>query len=96
MKTVSHQPIPSREERVTQLRGSEREAAREGFRELVVTAVSCCAWTLLAYVLVAFAFHTTDKRTGGILFYGGLALGYAANFVTLYVAYIRGHERGDW
>ena len=96
MKTVYHQPIPTRQERAEQIRGTEREAARDAFRELVFTAVSCCAWTLLAYVLVAFAFHTTDRRAGGILFYGGLAVGYAGNFVTLYLAYSRGRERGDW
>jgi len=30
------------------------------------------------------------------LFYGGLAVGYVGNFVTLYFAYNRGRERGDW
>ena len=96
MKTVYHQPIPTREERAEQLRGTERRATRDAFRELVVTAACCFAWTLLTYVMVAFAFHTTDRRVGGILFYGGLAIGYAGNFVTLYLAYNRGRERGDW
>jgi hypothetical protein len=96
MKTVSHRPIPSRENRAEQLRRSERRTERDAFREFVVIAVCCSAWTLLTYVLVAFAFHTTDKRTGAILFYGGLVLGYGGNFVTLYFAYIRGRERGDW
>lgn len=96
MKTVYHQAIPTREERAAQTRRSEQQAARDSFRELVVTATTCCAWTLIAYVLVAFAFHTTDRQVGGMLFYGGLATGYAGNFVTLYFAYIRGRERGDW
>ena len=96
MKTVYHQPIPTREERAAQLQRLERQAARDSFRELVFTSVCCFAWTLVAYVLVAFAFHTTDKQTGGLLFYGGLSVGYAGNFVTLYVAYHRGRERGDW
>jgi hypothetical protein len=96
MKTVYHQPIPSREDRATQMRVAEHRAERDAFRELVVTAVSCCTWTLAAYVLVAFAFHTKDKQAGGVLFYGGLAVGYAGNFLTLYFAYNRGRERGDW
>lgn len=96
MKTVYHQPIPTHEQRAEQTRSTERRAARDSFRELVVTAVTCCAWTLIAYVLVAFALHTPDRRVGGILFYGGLSLGYAGSFVTLYFAYQRGRERGDW
>ncbi len=96
MKTVYHQPIPSREERAEQSRVTEQQAERDAFLELVVTAACCFGWTLLAYVLVAIAFHTKDKQAGGTLFYGGLAVGYAGNFVTLYFAYIRGRERGDW
>jgi hypothetical protein len=96
MKTVYHQPIPSGEERAEEPRSSDRQAERDTFRELIVTAVNCCTWTLASYVLVAFAFHTKDKQAGGILFYGGLAVGYAGNFVTLYFAYNRGRERGDW
>ena len=96
MKTAYHQPIPTRDERAAQIRRSEHDAARDSFRELIETAASCCAWTLIAYVLVAFALHTTDRQVGGILFYGGLSLGYAGNFVTLYFAYQRGRERGDW
>ena len=96
MKTVYHQPIPSREERADQSRVTAQQAERDAFLELVVTAACCFGWTLVAYVLVAFAFHTKDRQAGGILFYGGLAVGYAGNFVTLYFAYLRGRERGDW
>lgn len=95
-KKVYHQPIPTREERAEQMRVSEMETRRRALREIVGTAATCFAWTLVAYVFFAFAFHTTDEKTGWILFYAGMTIGATGNLVTLWRAYRRGQERGDW
>ncbi len=95
-KTVYQQPIPTREQRAEQMRISERETRRRSRRELVGTAAICVAWTLLAYLFFAFSFHTNDEKTGWVLYWTGMSIGAAGNLVTLYLAYRRGQERGDW
>jgi cytochrome c biogenesis protein CcdA len=96
MKTVYQQPIPTREERAASLRETEREATRQMLREMAVTIACCFVSTLIGVVIVSFSAHTGDERTGWILFYAGMTVGYTGNLVTLFIAFRRGQERGDW
>lgn len=96
MKTVFQQPIPTREERAAQLKASERRAGRDRLRDLLFTIGWCFAFMLAGLVLMAFAMHTTDAALGRIFFWSALVVNNGGVMVTLWRAYLRGQDRGDW
>ena len=77
-------------------RETEREAARVTRRDLVLTALACVGWCLVALALLGWAFHTTDADTGRLAFALGVGTGNAGIIFTCLAAYRRGEERGDW
>jgi hypothetical protein len=45
---------------------------------------------------MGFAFYVTDYQLGQVFLLGGMVVGYAGMAISLFTAYRRGEERGDW
>lgn len=90
-----HQTIPTKEERAALLRETERLAERDRLWDLLRTIGELFCWCLLGLFGVACAFHATDRQTGMIYLYAGLAAGNAGMLATLHAAFVRARERGD-
>jgi len=72
------------------------QANRDKFRDYVVTALTCFAWSFLGIFLIAWSAHTTDLAMGEAAFWAGLGVGNTGIIFTLLAAYRRGEKRGDW
>jgi hypothetical protein len=96
MKRVYEQPIPTREERARQMRASGRDADRERWRDLIFTSARCFGWMLVGLALLESAYHTSDAKLGMVFWWGGITVGNAGVLVTVFRAFRRGQNRGDW
>ena len=87
--------IPSREERARERLEADRLATRDARIALLRAAAECWFWCILGLACLAWSFHTGDKRSGLVAFWGGLVIGNGG----LLFALIRHHnlakERGD-
>lgn len=75
---------------------AEREVARTYRREMLRAALECVASCLIGLLLMAAGLHTTDLQLGKIFFFGGMLVGYTGITLSLFSAYRRGEQRGDW
>jgi hypothetical protein len=73
-----------------------KEAERDKWRDIVVTALQCFAWSALGISLILWSAHTTDLTYGKAAFFGGLGIGNGGIIFTVLAAYRRGERRGDW
>ena len=73
-----------------------REVERAYRRELVRVCAEMIGWTAVGVVISGFAFAVTDYQIGMILLSGGMLLNWTGVAVSLWTAYRRGEERGDW
>ena len=96
MKTVYQQPIPTPEERVAQMKVSERAAGRDRLKDMLFTIAWCFFFMIVGLVLMAWSMHTNDEKVGRIFFWSALVVNNAGVLATLGLAYHRGQERGDW
>jgi hypothetical protein len=75
---------------------AERDAARVTRRDLLLTALACFGWCVVALALIGWSAHTTDEGYGRMAFALGLGAGNAGIIFTCLAAYRRGEQRGDW
>lgn len=73
-----------------------READRLYRRELLRVCGEIVGWTMLGWVVAAFAFRVNTYRIGMVFFYAGMFINYTGVLVSIWMAYQRGHARGDW
>ena len=64
--------------------------------ELLKVALQVIGWCALGVLIMGFAFWVTDMQWGYILLYLGMLVGYTGMTVTLWLAYLRAEERGDF
>lgn len=82
-------------ERAAQLTAEERATARDRRRDYLVALVSALGSVALGLFLIGQAVHTTDIRTGGVLFWAGLVVGNGGWFASMGWAWRRAERRGD-
>jgi len=75
---------------------AERESRRIMWRELLLTMLKIVAWCLLGLFIMFWGFAVNDLQIGKAFYWGGQAVGYAGIAYTIFSAYKRGEERGDW
>ena len=75
---------------------AEREAQRVLRADLLRSCVHIIGWTILGLAIMFWAFYVTDVTLGRAFLYGGMAVGYAGVFYTIFAVYRRGEKRGDW
>ena len=81
--------------------GREREAAsretdRAYRRELIRVCAEMLGWTALGLFLAGLAFWVNDPQTGRILLTSGQIINVSGVVASIWFAYKRGEERGDW
>jgi hypothetical protein len=87
----------SLEERGAQLERYSLDVDREQFWDTCRTLLTCVGWSVAGAVGMGFSVASTDERWAPVLFWLGLAAGYAGVSITLLSAYRRSLERtGDW
>jgi hypothetical protein len=64
--------------------------------ELVRVCAEMIGWTTVGVVVSGFAFAVTDYDLGMILLSGGMVINWGGVAVSLWLAYQRGEQRGDW
>ena len=72
---------------------AERESSAILRRDLLRSALQLIAWTFLGLSIMFWAFYVTDVTIGRAFLYGGMAVGYAGVFYTIFGAYRRGEKR---
>ncbi len=75
---------------------AEREARGAARRDLLLASLQCIAFCVLGMAIMFFAFYVDDLLIGRAFLYGGMAIGYAGIFYTIFSAYKKGVQRGDW
>ena len=75
---------------------ASREADRDARIALLKAVAGMIAWCVIGVVILGFAFHTGDEKTGWVFFWSGLLVGYAGMFWTMHWYYKAGVDRGDW
>jgi hypothetical protein len=96
MNSIYREPIPTKEERAAKLKIAERGAERDRLRDMVVTIAWCFGFMVIGLGLMVCALHTGNEKWGQIFFWGALVVNNAGVMGTLFFAYRRGQERGDW
>ena len=81
--------------------GREREEAsrkvdRAYRRELARVCLEMLGWTATGLVLVFGAFRVNDVQQGWMLFYAGQIINISGVVWSIWSAYQRGADRGDW
>lgn len=74
----------------------EREVQRIYRRDFLRTCAECVGWCVAGLLLMGRGFHVTDVQLGWAWLYGGMTLGSAGILWSLFSAWKRGEERGDW
>lgn len=75
---------------------SGREADRIYRRELIRVCLEMFSWAAIGVLLLGMSFHVDNVRTGMIYFYLGQVVGLVGVVMSIWGAYERGQERGDW
>src|SRR5262245_6831264 len=73
-----------------------REVERMYRWELARVCAELIGWTVVGVVVTGFAFWVTDYQIGKILLSSGMLINWTGVAVSLWTAYKRGEERGDW
>jgi hypothetical protein len=95
MTAPTRSPIPTREERAARLLAQERDASRIVRRTYFLVIAVCFLWMAIGLVLMWWAFHTGDERSGRLAFLGGILVTDVGVLGTLVYAYNRA-EREGW
>ncbi len=91
-------PLPERYRRqLIESRERERhDAERDRRRDLLWTALLIGVWTVVGLAIMGLGIWVEGEDVGRPLWIGGRVVGIAGVGFTLYRAYLRGEERGDW
>ena len=75
---------------------AEKEMERTSRRELVRSCLELVGSCVLGLFIMGVGFHVTDVQLGQVFLLGGMVVGYGGMALSLFAAYRRGEERGDW
>lgn len=75
---------------------ASREADRMYRRELVRVCAEMIGWTVLGLVVAGLAFRVTGHELGMVFLYAGMVINLGGVVLSLWSAYVRGEQRGDW
>lgn len=101
IETVSYSDLPDSVKAEYDRIGREREQAsrdadRAARRELLRVCGELIGWTVLSLLIVGGAFATTDRDFGLIYLYAAFVVNYGGIAISLWMAFRRGQDRGDW
>ena len=82
-------------ERAAQLLADERAESRSRRRDYLVALVGAVGSVALGLLLLGQAVHTTDVRTGTVLFWAGLLIGDGGWLASMAWVWYRAQQRGD-
>ena len=83
-------------QRAAQLLADERAESRSRRRDYLVALSGAVGSVALGLFLIAQAVHTTDVRTGNVLFWAGLLIGDGGWLASMAWAGYRAAQRGDF
>jgi hypothetical protein len=75
---------------------ASREAERQSRWELLRVCGELLGWTAAGVFVAAIGFATSDRHLGFIYLSAGMVVNYSGVAITLWTAFKRGEERGDW
>lgn len=75
---------------------AELDMARVRRRDMLRSALECVVSCAMGMLGIGLAWRATDRATGMIIWWAGLAVGYSGIAASLLAAYRRGEKRGDW
>jgi hypothetical protein len=75
---------------------ASRKADRQARWELVRVCAEMLGCTVAGVFVASIGFAVTDHDYGMIFMYGGMVINYAGIATSLWLAYQRGQDRGDW
>lgn len=75
---------------------SSRAADRVQRWELLRACGEMIGWTIAGLVIAGFAFAVTDYQLGMALLYTGMVVNVGGVALSIWAAYLRGEQRGDW
>jgi hypothetical protein len=75
---------------------ASRRADRQSRLELIRVCAEMLGWTVVGIAVFSVGFAVSDGELGMIFVYGGMVINYAGVATSLWMAYQRGQDRGDW